>query len=115
MLKFAALAEIKSGNVNSLMFSAQANDTYAFGNLNFGYDNLKILLLKNGKDGKEKGLLSFLANTFVVKSANPLNDKFRAGEMNFKRDKTKSILNYWWKTVLSGLKDVIGIPEQKKS
>ena len=113
MIKHVAFAEIQSGEVNDLDFHAQANENVSNGTMKFGYENLKINLLEKGSDEGSKELISFLANTFVIKSANPLGGRFREGQMHYERDQRKSILNFWWKTILSGFKDTLGVPEKQ--
>lgn len=113
MLKYVAFSEIVSGKMNSARFEAQLNEDFSTGTVDFFYEDLKIDLLKKGDVEERKGLISFLSNTFVIKSANPLNDKFRQGEMYFERDKNKSMINFWWKTLFSGLKDTMGMPTEK--
>lgn len=113
MLKYVAFAEIRSGQVNEIRFEATLNEDESTGTMDFYYEDLKVDLLKKGeKDGK-KGLISLFANTFVLKSNNPQNGKFRTGTMYFERDKNKSMINYWWKTLFSGMKDTMGIPADK--
>lgn len=110
MLSNVAFAEIKSGKLNSLSFEGRLNEDNSSGTMEFRYENLKVEILKKKKEDGVKGFISFLANTFVIKSNNPANGDFREGDMSFSRDKSKSIINYWWKTLLSGLKDTIGVP-----
>lgn len=117
MLSPVAFVKIDDGMAQSLQFEVQANDDNGKGTMQFVYDNLKIKFL-NEETGKSKGLLqgikSFVANTFVVKSKNSPEQNFREGEMYFERDKSKSIVNFWWKTLLSGLKSSVGVPDQAK-
>lgn len=114
MLKHIVFGEIVSGQVNELNFSAQVNETASQGTMHFGYDNLKIQINNKDSEKGKKGIMTFLANTFIVKSANPINNKFRESEMYYVRDKRKSIINFWWKTLLSGIKETIGIPKKEE-
>ncbi len=101
-----ASVKIEKGNVKSVNFSANANNDFAKGRMEFLYDDLSIEILKNidGEEVKERKFLSFLANE-IIKRSNPVGDKpVRIAEMYFERDKNKGILNYLWKTVLSGIK-----------
>ena len=113
MLKYVAFAEIKSGKVNEINFEATLNEDESTGTMEFYYEDLKVDLLKKGEEDKKKGLVSLFANTFVLKSNNPQNGKFRTGTLYFERDKNKSMINYWWKTLFSGMKDTMGIPADK--
>lgn len=113
MLKYVAFAEIRSGQVNEIRFNATLNEDESTGSMDFYYEDLKVDLLKKGEEEGKKGLISLFANTFVLKSNNPQNGKFRTGTMYFERDKNKSMINYWWKTLFSGMKDTMGIPADK--
>lgn len=110
MLRYVAFAEIESGKVNSANFTAELNEDVSSGSLDFFYEDLKINFLNKGEENEKKGFVSFLANSFVIKSDNPLNGKFREGNIGFERAKNKSMINFWWKTLFSGIKDSIGVP-----
>ena len=113
MLQYVAFAEVQSGTVNRLNFEVKLNENTSTGSMEFFYEDLKIDLLNKGEKEGKKGLVSFFANTFIIKKANPLNEKFRPGQMYFERDKNKSMINFWWKSLLSGLKDSMGLPSDK--
>lgn len=113
MLSNVAFAEIQSGKLNDMSFEARLNEDNSNGTMEFRYENLKVNILNKDEEESKKGLVSFLANTFVIKSNNPANGDFREGDMSFSRDKSKSMINYWWKTLLSGIKDTIGVPSKE--
>jgi hypothetical protein len=61
--------------------------------------------------------MSFLANEIFLKSNNPrFARKVRLGEVYCKRDDQKSIFNYLWKGLLSGIESTLGYNnrEQRK-
>jgi hypothetical protein len=66
------------------------------------------------KTGDKGGFVSFLANTFVINNKNPNGKNLRIGEIDEERDPTKSIFNYLWKSLLSGIKPSLGINEKNK-
>ena len=104
-----ASVKIDKGNINSVSFSANANNNYAKGRMEFLYNDLDIEIIKNidGEEVKENKLLSFVANK-IIKKSNPIADKPpRIAEMYFERDKNKGIINFIWKTVLSGIKATV--------
>ncbi len=89
------------------------NDSVATGDLVFRYKKLRLLPYNRKKEKLRKGvlspLISFMINDLVVKSNNPkFARKPRVGEVYFKRDTQKSIVNYVWKSVLSGLMTTLG-------
>jgi len=105
---------IDKGHINSLTAHIEGDNNGAAGNVTFLYDDLKISILKKeeGKDSailKKRGLLSFIANTFVIKNSNPArNNEARTESCQFTRDKTKSFFNLVWKTVEDGVKKTAG-------
>ena len=114
VLEPLALVSIRSGKVNRFQFDFSANQTSANGQLFFGYDDLKITVLEM-KDGntKEAKFTSFLANSLMLRAKNPRGKELLPDEINFQRDQKRSVLNYWWKSVFSGIRNTLGIKENK--
>ncbi len=114
MTKNAAQVGIRSGQLNRFEFHFEADNTVAKGKLKFAYDDLKINIL-SFKDGssKESKFASFLANSLVVKSKNPRTRILLPDPIYFERDTKRSILNYWWKSMFSGIKNTFGMKEKK--
>lgn len=100
---------IESGYVESVRFEMQLNDTHAIGNAEVIYDDLHIALVD--RETYEKNLIrrvgSFFINTFAVESENQPEDP-RPGTVDYEREPEKSVFNYWWKSLQSGLMDSIG-------
>jgi hypothetical protein len=117
VLEPLALITIRSGRVNQFDFDFSANRSSAEGQLYFGYDNLKIgvLELKEGST-KESHFASFLANSLLLKSRNPRGKdrELLPDPIAFKRDQRRSILNYWWKSVFSGVKNTLEIKDKQE-
>ena len=98
--------KVISGNVKELTFNFNYNNNFSNGDLLFEYENLKVNLLDHN-DYSNKNVKSFLVNSFVLHKDNSrLKRNYREGKISFNRDKKKSIFNYWWKSVLSGLKSI---------
>ncbi|MFZ6008957.1 MAG: hypothetical protein ACOYXT_01320, partial [Bacteroidota bacterium] len=83
---------------------------------------LKLALLKeeNG-DVKEDKLRSLIVNAFVVRKNmdEKLSEEKRSGTIMFYRDNSRSIFNFWWKSLFSGIKsaynlDKLLIKKQKR-
>jgi hypothetical protein len=110
VLEPLALIRIEDGEVHSLQFDMELGENSATGEVTIIYDGLNISLLDD--DGLDKNLRtrigSFIANTFAVKSDNSADDP-RIGEVSFERDREKSVFNYWWKSLQSGLESSIGL------
>lgn len=124
--KSLGLVEIESGQVQKVNFKVNATEKSASGTVKFYYSNLKVKLLGEDENGKkkEKGLLSFLANTVLIKNDNPTKgDEPRVAKVSFQREPQASFFNLMWKTVFVGIRETVGIgmvpmkdmPEPKKS
>ncbi|MBV5314005.1 MAG: hypothetical protein JZU47_11960 [Prolixibacteraceae bacterium] len=115
VLEPLASVSIRSGKVDRFQFTFSANQTNANGHLLFGYNDMKIAVLekKNGNT-KESKFASFLANSLLLRSKNPRGKELLPDEINFRRDEKRSVLNYWWKSVFSGIRNTLGIKENKQ-
>jgi hypothetical protein len=115
VLEPLASISIRSGKVNRFQFTFLADQNHANGHLVFGYDDFKISVLesKNGST-KESKFASFMANSLLLRSKNPRGKELLPDEINFQRDENRSILNYWWKSVFSGIRNTLGIKENKQ-
>ena len=115
MTRNAARIGIRSGQLNRFEFDFEADNIAAQGKLKFAYDDLRINIL-SFKDGssKESRFASFLANSLIVKSKNPRTRILFSDPIYFERDTKRSILNYWWKSIFSGVKNTFGMKEKSK-
>ena len=107
---------VKSGFVNRMEFDMQLNEEYATGNVRFMYDNFKLSLLKEGSPDDKKGIMSWLANNFVIKDSNPVRAKpLRPGPIQQQRDTTRSMFRFWWLALRSGLEVSLGVKDPPKT
>ncbi|TDU40389.1 hypothetical protein BXY82_2436 [Gelidibacter sediminis] len=85
-----------SGDVNTSRVDMKVN-----------YEDFKVVVLdKEGK--KKKKILSAIANLFIKKDSDAEHDGFREGfKEGIARDHTKSIFNFLWLSVRSGLVSVL--------
>jgi hypothetical protein len=115
VLEPLASVSLRSGKVEHFQFTFSADNEKADGFLLFGYDDLKIAILekKNG-NVKEAKFTSFLANSLMLKSKNPRGGELLPDEISFQRDQKRSVLNYWWKSVFSGVRNTLGIKDNKQ-
>lgn len=102
--------KINKLDINKLYTSIKGNNTQTNGTIKFAYNNLDMDLLKvKEKEGKtelnKKGLVSFIANAFVIRKDNPK----KAGEqpktytMQLQRSPEVSFFGFIWKTILDGM------------
>ncbi|GAO44946.1 hypothetical protein [Flavihumibacter petaseus] len=97
---------INRGFVDTLTLRVKANDYIAFGNMQMQYQHLNFSLLR--EDGKKRGFLSRVANTFVR------TNNQKTGRIFRERLRNKSTFNYWGKIALSGLLTNMGVQRNKK-
>ncbi len=111
--KNMGLVEIASGQMQKTEFNVKANQYGSTSTVGFYYTNLKIKLLKEGENGekpKEKGLLSFIANSFLIKDDNPKKgDVPRIAHVTFKRTPAVSFFNLLWKSIFIGMRENVGL------
>ncbi len=112
MMESAANVSIKSGFNQNLDFKFTGDNKKSEGMMHFRYDDLKVSIFKKKKSGNS-GLASFFANTFVINTKNK-KENLRIGPIYYERDQKKSIFNFMWKSMLSGIKPSIGIKNKKK-
>jgi hypothetical protein len=107
------LVKIEQGKVQRASFDIKGNLKGSSGTMRFLYKDLKITMLKEGEEGepvKEKGFLSFLANTIIIADANPSKgEEVRVANITFERTPAASFFNLLWKGVFVGIRETVGI------
>jgi hypothetical protein len=108
------LFQIKSGNLQKATASIQGDNYNASGKVLVLYNDLHVTPLKPaGADTTEirkKHLVSFFANTFIVKNDNPSKgEEPRSPDASFKRLVGSDLFNLVWKTMLVGTLKTIGV------
>lgn len=112
LAKPLGLIAIKSGEVSQVDFNMHANENRSAGTVTFLYQNLKVNLLEENEEGKKekKGLLSFLANTILIKNDNPSKgQEVRVARVNHERVPQASFFNLMWKSVFVGIREAVGL------
>lgn len=110
-------AEVASANIKGVKFDLKGTDYRNWGSFNFDYDDLKINLLGTESDGErnKKGLISFVANQFLVHSSNPdSKGKYLIARINYKRPPEYSYFKALWKSLLEGIKYSVGIDKERE-
>lgn len=121
--------EIESGTLDDLGFTFSYNDNHAHGELQLTYHDLKVITFRETRDektGKRKrkrddegedkdNFKTFLLNAFVIRKNmdEKLPEDKRTGTIDFPRDQTRSIFNFWWKSLLSGFKSAFHVDRVK--
>lgn len=111
MIEPEAKASLKSGKVNRLDFNILANDYEGSGELIIRYENLEIELLNKDFEQDQniiRKIGAFIANKVIIKSNNPnKRGDLQKGVVYFIRVPHKSMFNYWWQLIFSGLKSTL--------
>lgn len=107
-LENLVLIRLDSGELHQLNFRFHANDDRAYGDLLLIYSDLDIRFIdfEEQRERRLNRIRSFIANTFVIR-ANNLADDPRSGEIEFDRDKERSIFNFWLRSISTGLLDTV--------
>jgi hypothetical protein len=107
------LVKITSGQLKSLDFNINSTQKISKGKVTFLYNNLKVDVLKpdDEKGYAKKGIISLLANTFILKKDNPDDGKAlpRIADVAFIRPANFPFFKTVWFTLLSGLKAGAGV------
>ncbi len=120
MVEPAANLRFETGKLNRINFNFTYNGARSDGKVTLNYEDLRIVSLKNDddNDNRRKGMESekdnfktFLINAFVVRKN--LDEKVatdkRTGDISWERDRTRSIFNYWWKSLFTGIKSAFNL------
>ncbi len=106
MMHPSAGVKINSGHINQLAFDFSYNYSGSSGNLIFKYENLDFTMY-NREDNSEKPIESFFVDAIAIRNSNTEGDSYQKGEISVERNVKKSVFNYWWKSLFSGIKSVV--------
>lgn len=101
-----SLTKLRSGMVDAMRFTINGNREGSKGELLLKYHDLKVDLLKKGKEDdslEKKGFLSFIANADIRNK----NTSDEPKKFEYKRDRYKSLFNLLWKSIFEGGKKTI--------
>ncbi|XCF04856.1 hypothetical protein ABI125_08950 [Tamlana crocina] len=104
-----------NGELYQTFFTIDGNPTLSNIDLKIKYDNFKVSMLK--EDGREKKkFLSGLINWFISNDSKENEDGYRYGHAEqVERDKTKSVFNFVWLSIRSGLRSAIANDGEKEN
>ena len=116
VLENLAFVSIESGKLNEMNFNFEYTDRESYGSLTINYSDLKMKGLNKDKAASVNDFKSFLINTVVKNDKDkdvPMEN--RTGTIAFDRDRKRQVFNFWWKSILSGIKTSILSPNNKKN
>jgi len=103
----SAFVRVDNGQIKRLEFDFTYDSNSSEGKLELEYEDLEITLLDKD-DGSKKAVKTFITETFILQKDNLKEDRsYKEGSISFERNKKKAIFNYWWKSVFSGMQDII--------
>jgi hypothetical protein len=117
MLMPATGLTIESGKLDLMKFAFWYNDRHSDGELLLNYRDLKLQSLRENKDDKTvpNVVKTLLINAFIENDLDKKDPRAkRQGDIHFVRDQNKFIFNFWWKSLLSGIKAATGVPTPKE-
>jgi hypothetical protein len=113
ILGSAAKTKIESGTMRNLEFKFAYNNYRSDGEVEMNYEDLKILSLRENRKNEQSvsRIKTLLLNTLILgkKIDEDAKDDTRKGTIEFSRDTKKSVFNFWWKSVLSGIKSAYNL------
>ncbi len=103
-----AQMKIQKGTIHSGEFEFVADKKESNGKLNLIFEKLKMrVLTKQGDRLKGDNIKSLIANLFITRN-NPEKGKDPIiGAIYWKRDESRWITNYWWKSLFSGINNIV--------
>lgn len=105
ILKSSALLGMKTGRLDTLNFFFKYDDTLATGSVEFAFSDLKMQAYKP-KNTEKISLFKTLAINQLIR-INDVKDAYLVGKIDYPRNPVRSIISYWWKSLLSGLKAAV--------
>lgn len=105
--------KLESGFLDTVSLRAVGREYLSLGEIQLFYHDLKVRFLKDGNEAKKTfltGLITFIANSFVIRNKNTS----RVGRVFFIRNRERSAINYLIKIAMSGVASSIGAKSNRK-
>lgn len=116
MLTPSTQVKVESGNMKEMTFGFTFNSIRSDGEIELNYEDLKVISFKDeekqkGNEPEKDNLKTFIMNTFIFKKKMDENvpEEKRTGEVGYLRDDSRSIFNFWVKSLVSGLKSAYNL------
>lgn len=100
------LFEVKKANIHQFKAVIKGDNHKANGEISVAYDDLDVSVLKKDDEGelKSKGLMNFIAKTFIFHKENPKKgENLQPKHAYFERPPDKSFFSLLWKTIMVGV------------
>ena len=101
--------QIDSGRLERIEFRVTGNDARSEVQMTMLYDGLDVEMVKRQPDGrlKERRLMTFVVDKMLIRPSNPDGRGTRTADGSAERDPYRSQFNYWWKSLLPGIKNTV--------
>lgn len=106
----AAAVKINKGNIKGGEFYFEANNEFSSGNAELLFEKLKVTVLnQTGSAAKSQAdfLKSIVANVFMVHDNPEPGKEVMVGKIYFKRNPNRWMINFWWKSLLQGVRSIV--------
>jgi hypothetical protein len=113
MVKNLLLVSMPGGMIYKLDVDMMGNEDKITGKVSMEYKNLNIDILKSKKPTKSSGFLNTIANGVIIKNNLRTKGKFAIGLVDTDRKKNKSVFNFTWNGIKSGMISTV-VPFAKK-
>jgi hypothetical protein len=117
ILRPLALVKINSGEIHQCRFRFTADTAQAEGTVRILYNDLSVKVLsKDSTTGKlkGKGLISIMANLFVINRGNITDTSNpQTVQVIYRRSSNQPVINYMWKSLFTGVQEIAGIQPQQ--
>lgn len=98
------------GTVNGGEFYFEANNEFSTGNVELLFEKLKVSVLTqpgNAAKSQTDLLKSLVANVFMIHDNPEPGKEVMVGKVYFKRNKNRWMINFWWKSLLQGVRSIV--------
>ena len=116
MLTPTTQIKVESGKMKELSFNFSFNTLRSDGEIELNYENLKLITFKDeektkGNKPEKDNLKTFIMNTFIFKKNmdEDVPEEKRKGTIMYVRDNSRSIFNFWSKSLVSGIKSAYNL------
>jgi hypothetical protein len=103
VLEHLIFTEATGGYLNRMDFEMTLDDRKSSGFVTMDYEGVTIRLI-----GDRKRIRTFIANRFVI-NTNHTGRDVEPSAIRYVRLREKNIFHYWWMSLLSGMKPVLGM------
>ena len=116
MLTPTTQIKVESGKMKEFSFNFSFSSTHSDGEIELNYENLKLITFKDEDKAKDEkpekdNLKTFIMNTFIFRKNmdESVPEDKRKGTIMYVRDDSRSVFNFWSKSLVSGIKSAYNL------